>query len=222
MGSVELFNVEKRLGNEARHATRTFTLRVSQFRVEAGQHLALVGASGSGKTTLLHLISGIIRADAGQILVAGTDTTKLTESRLDRFRAETIGIVHQTFNLLQGLTARENVLTATIFVKRKDAGARADALLERLGLGGKRHNKPRELSIGEQQRVAVARALVNAPAVILADEPTASVDAANAARVIEELRAVAGEYGATVLTITHDAAVQAMFPQFVRIADILS
>lgn len=223
MGSVELLNVEKRLGNQ----TRAFTLRVPQFRVEAGQHLALVGASGSGKTTLLHLISGIIRADAGQILIAGTDTAKLTESRLDRFRAETIGIVHQTFNLLQGLTARENVLAATMFVKREDtkstsAGKRTDALLERLGLGAKRHNKPRELSIGEQQRVAVARALVNAPAVILADEPTASVDAANAARVIEELRTVASEYGATVLTITHDTAVQAMFPQFVRIADILT
>lgn len=226
MPFVELHNVEKHL----RTGTQTFSVRVPQFRVEAGQHLALVGASGSGKTTLLHLLSGIIRPDAGSILVAGTDIARLAESKLDRFRATTIGIVHQTFNLLQGLSARENILVATMFADKiadtsstnaESPEARTDALLERLGLSAKKQNKPRELSIGEQQRVAIARALVNKPALILADEPTASVDAANAARVIDEMRTLAHEYGATILTITHDVAVQAMFPEFVRIHDIV-
>ncbi len=222
MPFVELHNVEKHL----RTGTQTFSVRVPQFCVEAGQHLALVGASGSGKTTLLHLLSGIIRPDAGSILVSGTDIAQLAESKLDRFRATTIGIVHQTFNLLQGLSARENVLVATMFadtssISAESPEARTDALLERLGLSAKKNNKPRELSVGEQQRVAIARALVNKPALILADEPTASVDAANAARVIDEMRTLAQEYGATILAITHDAAVQAMFPEFVRIQDIV-
>jgi putative ABC transport system ATP-binding protein len=218
MPLLELHNVTKRLGNTRE---RTFTLHIPEFTLEATQHLALVGASGSGKTTLLHLISGIVRADAGSIRIAGTDTTTLTEARRDRFRAQHIGIVHQTFNLLQGLTARENVLVATMFADNKEAEERTNALLERLGLGAKMHNKPRELSIGEQQRVAVARALVNKPALILADEPTASVDAPNAARVIGEMRAVASEEGASILTITHDAAVQAMFPESVQIQDVV-
>lgn len=227
MSLVELHNVRKHLGS-SHSSKQSFSLSIPQFRVEAGQHLALVGASGSGKTTLLHLLSGIIRADEGSILIAGTETTALSESHLDRFRAETIGIVHQTFNLLQGLTARENILAATMFAKRTQRDLkqinpeeRAITLLERLGLGAKQHNKPRELSIGEQQRVAVARALVNKPALILADEPTASVDAPNAALVIEEMRRVAAEDGASILTITHDTAVQQMFSDVVRIQDII-
>jgi putative ABC transport system ATP-binding protein len=218
MRLLELHNVTKHLG---RNSKRTFTLHISEFTLEAAQHLALVGASGSGKTTLLHLISGIIRPDEGSIRIAGTDITTLTEAQRDRFRAKHIGIVHQTFNLLQGLTARENVLVATMFTDNKGVEDRTNALLERLGLGAKMHNKPRELSIGEQQRVAVARALVNKPALILADEPTASVDAPNAARVIEEMRAVASEDGASILTITHDAAVQAMFPKCVQIQNVV-
>jgi putative ABC transport system ATP-binding protein len=219
---VEILNVVKRLGS----GERSFMLRIEHFAVEAAQELALVGESGSGKTTLLNLLSGIITPDEGMITLAGTSIGGLAESNRDRFRAEHVGCVYQTFNLLQGLTARENVLLATMFSAtgsiRQESARYADTLLSRLGLADKQNRKPRELSVGEQQRVAVARALVNKPMLILADEPTASVDAANAARVIDEMRSLARETGATVIVITHDKAVQSMFPTSVSIREIVS
>ena len=228
MSLLHLQNVVKRLGSdkpvgkESSDAERSFSLRIPTFTLSKGSEMVIVGESGSGKTTLLNLIAGIITPDEGAIMLNGTDITTLSEAKRDRFRAAHVGCVYQTFNLLQGLTARENVLAATMFAgKKNNAEERATMLLARLGLKEKMHRRPRELSIGEQQRVAVARALVNAPALVLADEPTASVDARNARTVIDTMRELAHDEGTSILTITHDAAVQAMFPVSVAIGDIV-
>lgn len=224
MNLLELHNVVKHLKTRSASA-RGFSLRVADFSLAGASELVIVGASGSGKTTLLNLIAGIITPDEGAIHLSGTDITKLPEAKRDRFRATHVGYIHQTFNLLQGLTALENVLAAAMFASEKEgtvqAKERALMLLTRLGLEKKLHQRPRELSVGEQQRVAVARALVNAPALILADEPTASVDARNAREVIDTMRSLAQSDGTSILTITHDAAVQAMFSRSIAIGDIL-
>jgi putative ABC transport system ATP-binding protein len=229
MNLLHVQNVLKRLGaskpsdkQTPSDAERSFSLRIPVFTMEKGSEMVIVGESGSGKTTLLNLIAGIITPDEGSIILNGTEISTLSEAKRDRFRAINIGCVYQTFNLLQGLTARENVLTATMFAeKRGHAEERCVMLLSRLGLKEKMHRRPRELSIGEQQRVAVARALVNTPALILADEPTASVDARNARTVIDTMRELAHDEGTSILAITHDVAVQAMFPMSIAIGDIV-
>lgn len=228
MSLLQLNNVVKRLGSAVPALQgRSFVVRIPNFTLEKGAEIVIVGESGSGKTTLLNLISGIITPDEGTIMLKGTDIAHLSESERDRFRALYIGCVYQTFNLLQGLTALENVLVATMFADKqktsntKDASERAVMLLTRFGLQDKQHRRPRELSIGEQQRVAVARALVNVPALILADEPTASVDARNARAMIDTMRQLAEDEGTSIIAITHDAAVRAMFPQNIAIEDIV-
>jgi putative ABC transport system ATP-binding protein len=229
MNLLHVRNVLKLLGagkpsgkQTSSDAERSFSLRIPVFTMEKGSEMVIVGESGSGKTTLLNLIAGIITPDEGSIMLNGTEISTLSEAKRDRFRAINIGCVYQTFNLLQGLTARENVLTATMFAeKRGNAEERCVMLLSRLGLKEKMHRRPRELSIGEQQRVAVARALVNTPALILADEPTASVDARNARTVIDTMRELAHDEGTSILAITHDASVQAMFPESIAIGDIV-
>lgn len=224
MSLLELHQVSKRLGKTSASG-RNFQLLIPTFSLERASELVIVGASGSGKTTLLNLIAGIITPDEGVIRLNGTDISQLSEAKRDRFRAMHIGYVHQTFNLLQGLTALENVLAAAMFTGgsklARDSKERAMMLLTRLGLEKNIHQRPRELSVGEQQRVAVARALVNAPALILADEPTASVDADNAREVIETMKSLASSDGASILTITHDRAVHEMFAHSIAISDIV-
>ncbi len=152
-------------------------LDIAEFRVAAGEQMVLVGRSGCGKTTLLHVIAGISRPDSGKVRIDDWDITLMSEAECDRFRAEHIGYVFQTFNLLRGFSALENVLLAMRFTGRRADRARARQLLERVGLGHRMTHKPAMLSVGEQQRVAVARALANRPKLLLADEPTANVDA---------------------------------------------
>lgn len=218
MPLVEITNLTKRLGSN----DRQFTLRIPHFALEQGTELVLTGESGSGKTTLLNLLCGIITADEGTVKLANTNIGALSEARRDRFRAEHIGIVYQTFNLLQGFTALENVMLGAAFTKQTfDVPARAEELLVRLGLQDRLRRKPAELSVGQQQRVAVARALICKPALLLADEPTANVDTANAAMVVEELRALAREQDSTLLVVSHDANVVGMFPTTRAISEII-
>ncbi len=158
---------------------RKTIVQVPAFALAAGQQLALRGESGSGKTTFLHLIAGILTADSGSILIGDRDLTTLSEPARDRLRAENIGYIFQTFNLLQGYTCLENVLLGMAFGPGADK-ARAQAMLERVGLGHRLHHRPRQLSTGQQQRVAVARALAARPKLVLADEPTGNLDRKNA------------------------------------------
>jgi len=184
-------------------------LRDVSVTIASGEIAVLVGRSGSGKSTLLNVIAGIDRPSAGTVLVDGTDLTALDEQARTRFRRRHIGFVFQFFNLIPLLTVEENLLLPLELNGRADpAGvARARALLERVGLGGRGDSFPDRLSGGEQQRVAIARALVHEPALVLADEPTGNLDAETAAGVLELLDTLAREAGRTVLMVTHSREV---------------
>ena len=198
---------------------RVDILDVPGFVLAAGEQAALEGSSGSGKSTLLHVISGIMRPDSGTVIVAGTDITRLSEGSRDRLRADALGLVFQQFNLLPGFTSLENVLVAMSFASGRPDRARGTMLLEAVGLGHRLHHKPAELSMGQQQRVAVARALANRPKVILADEPTASVDAANQQQVVDLLTNTCREHGVALLVVTHEPEVARQFPRRLKLED---
>src|SRR5690242_11523519 len=184
-------------------------LRDVSVAIAPGEIAVLVGRSGSGKSTLLNLIAGIDRPSAGRVLVDGTDLTALDEDARTRFRRRHIGFVFQFFNLVPVLTAEENLLLPLELNGKADAAglARARGLLERVGLGGRGASLPDRLSGGEQQRVAIARALVHDPPLILADEPTGTLDAETAASVLGLLDALAREAGTTVVMVTHSREV---------------
>jgi len=198
---------------------RLDVIQVNQFALGAGDQIALVGSSGSGKSTLLNLIAGILLPDAGTVCINGTDITQLPEAQRDRFRAGNIGYVFQSFNLLQGFTALENVQLGQMF-SGGDNSARGAQLLEAVGLKNRLHHKPRALSVGEQQRVAIARALVNAPALVLADEPTGSLDATNGAAALDLLRQICTDGKHTLLMVTHDPAVMRHFERVVKLEEL--
>jgi ABC-type lipoprotein export system ATPase subunit len=183
---------------------------VPSFSLDAGQQLALRGESGSGKTTFLHLVAGILAADSGSIRIGESDMAALGESARDRLRAETIGYIFQTFNLLQGYTCLENVLLGMSFGAGADR-AHATAVLERVGLGHRLRHYPRQLSTGQQQRVAVARALASRPKLVLADEPTGNLDHRNARDALALIRETCRENGAALLLVSHDPEVLAAF-----------
>ena len=194
-------------------------LDIESFSLAEGEQCALEGQSGSGKSTLLNVIAGIMRPDTGSVCVDGQDIARLDEARRDRVRADRLGLVFQQFNLLPGFTALENVLVAMSFASGRPDRARAAGLLGAVGLAHRLHHRPAELSIGQQQRVAVARALANRPRVVLADEPTASIDAAHQAQVIDLLRDTCREQRAALLVVTHSADVAAQFARRVRLED---
>lgn len=196
-------------------------ININGFETGKGQQTAISGDSGTGKSTFLNLISGIIRADSGMIEINGTDITKLSESKTDRFRAENIGYIFQTFNLLQGYTALENVMIGMMFSGSPDKNKSIKAL-DTVGLSGKINNKPSELSVGEQQRVSVARAIVNSPGLILADEPTANLDSANSKTVISLIKDICSEKNISLLTVTHDPLILEQFESVIEFSEINS
>ena len=183
---------------------------IARFSVPAGAQVAIKGESGSGKTTFLNLIAGIVKPDAGSIVLNGTELTQLSESRRDRLRATTLGCVYQSFNLLQGYTCLENVLLAMAFGAGRDP-AFARSLLERVGLSHRLSYYPRQLSVGQQQRVAVARALSNRPKLVLADEPTGNLDSAHAAETLTLLHQTCTEQNAALLLVSHDRDILGRF-----------
>ncbi|WP_437227097.1 ABC transporter ATP-binding protein [Planctomicrobium sp. SH661] len=185
-------------------------LDIPHFSISQGEQAVLLGQSGGGKTTLLNIISGITSPDEGQVIVDGVDLARLIEPARDRFRAERIGIVFQTFHLLPAFTALENVLLGMSFAGRADR-TYAKQLLERVGLGKRLQHRPSQLSVGEQQRVSVARALANRPRLMLADEPTASVDLANQTTILNLLRETCREHNVSLLLVTHSPEVSAQF-----------
>ena len=175
------------------------------FTVEEGEWIAIMGPSGSGKTTLINILGGLDSPTAGVAVVDGTDVARLDETGLTRFRAEKIGFIFQQFHLVSYLTALENVMLAQYFHSTTDE-AEARSALARVGLADRIEHLPSQLSGGEQQRVAVARALINHPKLILADEPTGNLDEANEETVIRLFRELHAE-GHTILMVTHDPAI---------------
>lgn len=188
----------------------------AHFHAKTGDHVALWGPSGCGKSTMLNLISGLLRPDSGRVVVDGVELHKLSEGKLDQFRGERLGFVFQTFNLLAPFTALQNVLLGMRFsdtIPPAERKARARQLLVRVGLGHRLHSLPATLSVGEQQRVAIARALANRQKLIVADEPTGSLDPKNAASVMDLLLELCREEQHTLLLVTHDRAIADRLPQ---------
>lgn len=189
------------------------TIRLDSLDLAPGEQLALRGPSGCGKTTLLHLIAGILRPDSGEIVIAGETLPAANENERDRLRARHVGCVFQAFHLLDAFDVRENLTLAQRFAGRDSANDEIfrERLLAELGLAPFATRRPSRLSHGQRQRVALARALVNRPALVLADEPTASLDDANAAAALDLLREACATHGAALLLATHDERALAAF-----------
>jgi len=192
---------------------------VPRFELADKTQIALAGESGSGKTTLLHLIAGILAPDGGSIKLNGAELATLSEGERDRVRAQNVGYIFQTFNLLPGYTCIENVLLGMSFGRGTDRGF-AEQLLQRVGLGDRLNHYPRQLSTGQQQRVAVARALANRPKLVLADEPTGNLDYANAREALRLVRETCRENGAALLLVSHDRDTLAGFDSVVQLTAI--
>lgn len=221
---------------------------IVELRIDAGEQVALIGSSGSGKTTLLHLIAGILTPDAGAIVfhlsedgslatagsanllpsnvvdyrsaARGTEIASLSEADRDIFRGRHIGYIFQTHHLLGSFTAMENVLLGMSFTGRSPDRAWAEHLLREVGLAERLHYKPEKLSVGQQQRVAVARALANRPSLVLADEPTGALDSRNAQQVLELIRKLCNEVNAALLLVSHDLNIAQQLPRVLTLAEI--
>jgi len=186
-------------------------LRLDEWSVARGNQWLVLGPSGSGKTTLLHVLAGILAPSAGSVAIAGQDLGKLRRSELDRFRGRHIGIVFQRLHLVSSLTVLDNLLLAQYLAGTAQDLRGAQLLLTSLGLADKAHSRPHALSFGQSQRAAVARAVVNRPSLILADEPTSNLDDANAAGALDLLIEQARSCNATLVIATHDRRIRERF-----------
>jgi putative ABC transport system ATP-binding protein len=193
-------------------------LRDITFELEAGGFLAVTGPSGSGKSTLLGLLAGLDRPSRGRVVLDGRDLAALTEDERARVRAEAVGFVFQAFHLIPTLTARENI-QVPLELRGEEARPRAEELLQRVGLGDRGHHYPAQLSGGEQQRVAVARAFAHRPKVLFADEPTGNLDAANGRNVVALLTELNRELRTTLVLVTHEPDLAARAGRVIRLRD---
>ena len=192
---------------------------LEEFSLKPESLYGMKGESGSGKTTFLHLLAGILKPDKGTIILDGQEVSRLNEGARDRLRAESIGYVFQSFHLLQGFTCLENVLLAMSFLKQAKKPW-AKELLERVGLTQRMHYYPRQLSIGQQQRVAVARALANRPKLVLADEPTGNLDPKNGQKALSLLKELCQENGSSLLLVSHEEKVIESFENQIKWEDL--
>ncbi|MCM8531120.1 MAG: ABC transporter ATP-binding protein [Lentisphaeraceae bacterium] len=189
---------------------------IESFELAAAREVALIGKSGTGKSTFLNIICGILKPDSGNVLIKDTSMSLLNESAKDRFRARHIGYIFQTFNLLQNFTALENIMIGMHFAGKVDK-KKAIEILKKVGLADRMDYKPAHLSTGQQQRVAVARALVNQPELVIADEPTGNLDPEHAATAISLIRELCQENNAGLLVVSHD---KELINSFDRVDDL--
>ncbi len=205
---VTLENVRRKLGPGVE-------FRCDRFEAGGGAHVALWGPSGCGKSTMLNLIAGLLTPDAGKVVVDSTEIQGMGDAALDQFRGQHFGFVFQTFNLLKPFTALQNVMLGMQFSDtqpQKVWKSRATELLERVGLGHRLHARPTTMSVGEQQRVAIARALANKQKIVVADEPTGSLDPKTASAVMDLLLEMCREQEVTMLMVTHDRVLADLLP----------
>ena len=197
--------IESATKHYPRGGTVVHALRGVNFQAHPGELVAIMGASGSGKSTLLHIAAGLVHPDGGRVWIGGQNLAELSDARLTHFRRQNVGIVFQSFNLIPSLTAEENIRLPAQTGKGLDE--KVDRLLNQLGLGERRDHKPDALSGGEQQRVAIARALICDPTILLADEPTGSLDSVTGQEICQLLRSLRSEQGRTVVVVTHEPTV---------------
>ena len=189
------------------------------FSVEKGQFVAIIGPSGSGKSTLLHILGGVDRPTSGKVWLEGQDVFAQNEEQLAIFRRRQVGLIYQFYNLIPVLDVTENITLPVLLDGRKVNGERLEKLLETLNLTDRAHHLPNQLSGGQQQRVSIGRALMNAPAVVLADEPTGNLDSKNSQEIVELLKKSNREYGQTLIVITHDESIALQADRLLAIED---
>jgi putative ABC transport system ATP-binding protein len=212
--------VAKDLAKEYRSGDHALAvLQDVSFEIPQGALVSIVGPSGSGKTTLLGLLAGLDTPSRGGVFYDRVDITKLDEDERAKLRGERVGFIFQSFQLIPTLTALENVQVPLELRGEKDAGARARELLGRVGLGDRLDHFPTQLSGGEQQRVAVARAFVNKPRILFADEPTGNLDSETGAKIVQLIEELNQSSGSTVIIVTHDPALAARTGRIIRISD---
>jgi putative ABC transport system ATP-binding protein len=213
---VRAQDVTRRYGDGS---TAVDALRGVSMTVNRGDLLAVMGPSGSGKSTLMHILAGLDKPTTGTVEIAGTDITTLSDAQLTLLRRDHIGFVFQFFNLLPMLTAEENIVLPLSIAGEKPDPAWLNELLERTGLTGRRHHRPAELSGGEQQRVAISRALVTRPTILLADEPTGNLDSKTGGEILDLLRDSAKAYQQTIVMVTHEARASVIADRIFFLAD---
>jgi putative ABC transport system ATP-binding protein len=216
-GGLELRGVSKRYGTGT--GTQVTAADDVTFTIESGAFVAITGASGSGKSTLLHMIGAIERPDSGTIISNSADVTALRGAAQADYR-RTVGFVFQRYNLLPGLTALDNIIAPVLpYRTRWDKRQRAHQLLEAVGLAGRERSLPSRMSGGEQQRIAIARALINTPALLLADEPTGNLDSGNATGILDLLARLRAEHHITIILASHDPQIAARSERLIRLRD---
>ncbi|MGH3106573.1 MAG: ABC transporter ATP-binding protein [Rubrobacteraceae bacterium] len=215
---VEARNVDK---TYAANGVRVHALRDVDLRIDRGEMVAVMGPSGSGKTTLLNCLSGLDEFDGGEVFVGGESISGMSDRKRTRFRAQKMGFIFQTYNLIPVLSAVENVELPLLVAgaRPREARRRAMSVLETVGVPEQAHKRPNEMSGGQQQRVTVARALVNTPAIVWADEPTGALDSETSAEIVDLLVRLNKEQGQTFVLVTHDASVARRAHRIVRMRD---
>jgi len=216
MAILQVQNLTKTYG---KGDTTVIALNGVSFTVEKGEFIAIVGASGSGKSTLMHLIGGVDRPTSGSVTVDGNEIFKQNESELAIFRRRNIGLIYQFYNLIPTLTAEENIMLPRLLDNRKPDNDKLKTILETIGLTDRAKHLPSELSGGQQQRVSVGRALINDPALILADEPTGNLDSKSGREIIDLLKLSNRRYNQTLIIITHDEKIALQAGRVITISD---
>ena len=216
MAILEVKNLTKIYGNDE---NKVVALDHVSFTVEKGEFIAIVGSSGSGKSTLLHLIGGVDKPTSGEVIVNGQNVYKKNENELAIFRRRDVGLIYQFYNLIPILTVEENMTLPVLLDNKKVNQERLDELLRILDLKSREKHLPRELSGGQQQRVSIGRALMNAPSLVLADEPTGNLDSKNSKEIIDLLKLTQKRYKQTLIMITHDENIAMQADRIIVIED---